>query len=115
MAFQVIDDILGIWGSEDETGKSTSSDILARKKTLPIAYALGDPALQALYAQESIESADVARVTELLERSGARAYAEEMAEQYSAQALHYLEQAGLDTPAHHAMGRLTRSLLARTS
>jgi geranylgeranyl diphosphate synthase type I len=115
MAFQVIDDILGIWGSEDETGKSTSSDILARKKTLPIAYALSDPALQALYAQPSIDTQDVPRVIELLERSGARAYAERMAEEYSAQALYHLEQAGLGTPAHHAIGELARSLLDRTS
>lgn len=115
MAFQVIDDILGIWGSEDETGKSTSSDILARKKTLPIAYALGDPSLQAVYAQDTITPADVARVTELLDRSGARAYAEQMAEEYSAQALHHLEEAGLDTPAHHALGQLAHSLLDRTS
>ncbi|HUT21239.1 MAG TPA: polyprenyl synthetase family protein [Anaerolineae bacterium] len=115
MAFQVIDDILGIWGSEDETGKSTSSDILARKKTLPIAYALSDPVLQALYAQESIEAGDVSLVIEALERCGARAYAERMAEEYSAQALYHLEKAGLDTPAHRAMGQLARSLLGRTS
>ena len=115
MAFQVTDDILGIWGSEDETGKSTSSDILARKKTLPVAYALGDPALQELYAQESLGAADVGRVIELLERSGARAYAERMAAEYSAQALFHLERAGLDTPAHQAMGELARSLLERTS
>ncbi len=115
MAFQVIDDVLGIWGSEGETGKSTSSDILARKKTLPIAYALSDPALQDLYSQQSIEPEDVPRVIELLERSGARAYAERMAEEYSAQALYYLQETGLDTPAHQAMGELARSLLGRTS
>jgi len=115
MAFQVIDDILGIWGSEDETGKSTSSDILARKKTLPIAYALSDPAFRALYAQESIAPEDVEGVIEALERCGARTHAERMAEEYSAQALHHLEEAGLDTPAHRAMGQLARSLLDRTS
>jgi geranylgeranyl pyrophosphate synthase len=65
--------------------------------------------------QDSIAPADVARVTELLERSGARAYAEQMAKEYSAQALRYLAEADLDTPAHHAMGELARSLLDRTS
>jgi geranylgeranyl diphosphate synthase type I len=115
MAFQVIDDLLGIWGSEEEMGKSTSSDILTRKKTLPVVYALSDPAVQDLYAQESIHAEDVPRVIELLERSGARAYAERMAAEYSAQALYQLQRAGLDTPAHRAMGELARSLLDRTS
>src|SRR5690606_30779806 len=39
LAFQMRDDILGIWGSEAATGKSASSDILERKKSLPIVYA----------------------------------------------------------------------------
>ncbi|MEI2691836.1 MAG: polyprenyl synthetase family protein [Anaerolineae bacterium] len=40
LAFQMQDDILGIWGDETITGKSAASDILARKKSLPVVYAL---------------------------------------------------------------------------
>ncbi|HIE17431.1 MAG TPA: polyprenyl synthetase family protein, partial [Dehalococcoidia bacterium] len=40
LAFQIRDDILGIWGDKEETGKPLASDIRRRKKTLPIAYAL---------------------------------------------------------------------------
>jgi geranylgeranyl diphosphate synthase type I len=40
LAFQIRDDILGIWGDEGETGKSASSDIATRKMTLPIIVAL---------------------------------------------------------------------------
>jgi geranylgeranyl diphosphate synthase type I len=36
LAFQVIDDILGIWGDEAMLGKSTSSDLCSGKKTLPV-------------------------------------------------------------------------------
>jgi geranylgeranyl diphosphate synthase type I len=115
MAFQVIDDILGVWGAEDETGKSTSSDILTRKKTLPVVYGMRDPELQALYAREEVGADDVARVVEILERCGARAYAEETAEAYSARALSHLEHAALDTVAHQALGQLARWLLGRTS
>jgi len=114
MAFQVIDDILGVWGAEDETGKSASSDILTRKKTLPIVYGMRDPALQSLFGQEEVGVRDVPRVVEILERCGARAYAEQTAEAYSAQALSHLEQAGLDTAAHRAIGQLARWLLGRT-
>jgi geranylgeranyl diphosphate synthase type I len=115
MAFQVMDDILGVWGAEDETGKSTSSDILSHKKTLPIVYGMRDPALQALYAQEKVSASDVPRVIEILERCGARGYAEQAAEAYSAQALLHLERTGLDTAAHRDIGQLARWLLGRTS
>ncbi len=36
LAFQVQDDILGIWGDENVTGKSTASDLIERKKSLPV-------------------------------------------------------------------------------
>ena len=39
LAFQLNDDLLGIWGDEPATGKEPS-DIAARKKTLPLLYAL---------------------------------------------------------------------------
>ena len=39
LAFQIRDDLLGIWGDEAVTGKSRASDILSRKKTLPVVLA----------------------------------------------------------------------------
>jgi len=40
LAFQIKDDILGMWGSEDKTGKSVTKDIETSKKTLPVVYGL---------------------------------------------------------------------------
>ncbi len=40
LAFQVQDDILGIWGDENVTGKSTASDLIERKKSLPVLVGL---------------------------------------------------------------------------
>ena len=58
LSFQIQDDILGIWGDEAMTGKSAASDILTRKKTLPVLYALSQPgadadALRAIYADSA--------------------------------------------------------------
>ena len=40
LAFQVQDDILGIWGDENVIGKSTASDLIERKKSLPVLVGL---------------------------------------------------------------------------
>ncbi len=42
LAFQIKDDILGIWGNSDEIGKPSRNDIRRRKKTLPFILALQD-------------------------------------------------------------------------
>lgn len=41
LAFQAVDDLLGIWGDPGSTGKQTWSDLRQRKKSLPVAAALG--------------------------------------------------------------------------
>jgi geranylgeranyl diphosphate synthase type I len=40
LAFQLVDDLLGIWGDPAVTGKPVGSDLRSRKKTLPVCYAL---------------------------------------------------------------------------
>jgi geranylgeranyl diphosphate synthase, type I len=46
LAFQAVDDLLGIWGDPVSTGKQTWSDLRQRKKSLPVVAALaaGGPA-----------------------------------------------------------------------
>ena len=42
MAFQIEDDILGIWGNDSKTGKPSGNDIKKKKKSLPIVYFLNN-------------------------------------------------------------------------
>jgi geranylgeranyl diphosphate synthase type I len=114
LAFQVIDDILGIWGQEDETGKSAKSDILTRKKTLPIVYVLNDPELKSLYARELREE-DVEPVLAILERHGAQAYATQQARAFSMRALEALAQTGQTSAAHQSLYAYAESLLKRSA
>ena len=44
LAFQIRDDVLGIWGTVDSTGKVTGNDIARRKWTFPVVWALSRPA-----------------------------------------------------------------------
>ena len=75
LAFQVQDDFLGIWGDPNQTGKSNTSDISRRKKTLPVIHALQDDAaasvIRDVYAQPEIAHRDVLRVVGALESAGA--------------------------------------------
>ena len=114
LAFQVLDDILGIWGDEALIGKSATSDIETRKKTLPVLYGLAhSEPLRQLYAQPSPSPDFVPQVVALLDECGARAYAETRARQYSQAALDHLHTAAPRYPA--PLEALTEMLLARQS
>jgi geranylgeranyl diphosphate synthase type I len=120
IAFQIYDDILGIWGVEERTGKS-AGDISRRKKTLPVAYGLQSrdgrarERLRKLYSQECIDGEDIAEITKILDHLGARDYAENLAEQYYCEALTQLEATGLDTSQKAPLKEIGCFLLKRDS
>ena len=103
IAFQITDDILGIWGDPKVTGKSAASDILSKKKSLPAIFGLSHPkqgeALRALYTQPSIEQPDVARVMAILDSIGAREYAQQKADEFRAAAHAALDEPGIKNRA----------------
>lgn len=96
-AFQIRDDVLGIWGESRETGKPTGEDLSARKKSFPVVYTMESaPApdreeLRAIYAKEALDEDDVARAAALLEKSGARARSQNAAAKYAGEALAHLD------------------------
>ncbi len=86
LAFQLVDDLLGIWGAPEVTGKPVWSDLRTRKKTLPVVAALSSPASQGalrreladlLAKQEQLSEEDLGRAARLIEEAGGRAWAEE--------------------------------------
>jgi len=114
MAFQMRDDVLGIWGDTATTGKPVGADIARRKKSLPILHGLARSAeLRALFSQETLSVTDVQHATEMLEETGSRDYAEQLAREHHAQGLDALAQTGLEDPAAAALRELARSLLSR--
>jgi len=99
LAFQLNDDLLGIWGDEAETGKE-ASDIHERKKTLPLIHALEHATnvdrgrLQAILDT----TPDTDRVEEaiaILERTGSREFTRERARFHRDEAIAQLEAAGV--------------------
>lgn len=79
VAFQIRDDILGIWGDPAVTGKSAATDISSRKKSLPVLYGLArSPQLAAIYAQDALTNADTIEAVALLDLQNARDYARQV-------------------------------------
>jgi geranylgeranyl diphosphate synthase type I len=100
LAFQLNDDLLGIWGDEQSTGKEPT-DLVRRKKTLPVIYAFEHASatdrvrLRDLYRIPEPTSEEVAEERAILERSGARDYTRDAARRYRDEALAQLDGAGV--------------------
>ena len=93
IAFQIRDDILGIYGSSSDTGKNSLSDMEEGKKTVLTAY-FRDKATEAqksefsgIYGKGSYTDPFADRIRELLDESGAHAAAEELCKSFNAKAL----------------------------
>jgi geranylgeranyl diphosphate synthase type I len=120
-AFQLQDDILGIWGDEAVTGKSAASDILSKKKSLPVLCALADPQvgprLVELYRGPAFSPADAPNVLALLDAAHARQSTEAHIRAATAEAHAALASAAAtaDPQAHALLAQLLDSLLARQS
>ena len=114
LAFQVQDDILGIWGDEAVTGKSVASDLMEGKNSLPILYALGKHGKFAeRWEQGPITTDEVKAIAAQLEDEGGRDYASEVAEMETQKALAYLEKANPHGVAGETMLKLANMLLKR--
>lgn len=119
LAFQIQDDLLGIWGQADVTGKPIADDIRRRKKSLPVVYVLGrqnDPdakRLRELYAQQALSEEDVIEAVAILDGCQAKLYAEQLARQHLEMALDQLEAAKPDPEADEALKELAYFLIKR--
>lgn len=99
LAWQVSQDITDLWG---RTGDGmTASNVLNKKKSLPLIHALENATLAAkrelgnIYAKRVLEAEDAARLVEILEQVDARRFAEAKAAELLDQALDSLHDAGL--------------------
>lgn len=100
LAFQMHDDVLGIWSKEKYTGKSCT-DIKEKKKSLPIVYAFQKAEghdrerLLNIYEGNSSSANDVTDVLHILDNLDARKYTEHYREHYMHQALQELHTMNL--------------------
>lgn len=114
MAFQALDDLLGIWGDEALTGKSNASDLISGKKSLPVLYALerSGPFAER-WRRGSIQPDEVHDLARQLELEGARDYTLETASCFTDRALQALTEAEPKGIGGEELIQLTDILLKR--
>jgi geranylgeranyl diphosphate synthase type I len=121
LAFQLVDDLLGIWGDPATTGKPVWSDLRSRKKTLPVTYAAsrrdgaGRAVARWLAGTESLDDAGLGRVADLIEAAGGRAWAAEEASRRLAAAEHALDGVAIPDGPRADLLELARFVVTRTA
>ncbi|NEM91864.1 polyprenyl synthetase family protein [Galbitalea soli] len=96
IAYQIVDDLLGVFGLEAETGKTTIGDLREGKRTVMVSYATTTKSwesIRPLIGKLDLDEEEAAEVRAVLESSGARSFAEGLASYYG----------------NRAVGRLTES------
>jgi geranylgeranyl diphosphate synthase, type I len=118
LAFQMADDILGIWGDPAVTGKPAGADLRRKKKSLPVVLALAQggelsAALRHAFAQAAPNDADVEHLMRLMDSAGIRQQAEHEAETHTQRAMQALQQIGATNAAGEMLSGLAGSLTRR--
>jgi geranylgeranyl diphosphate synthase type I len=114
LAFQVQDDLLGIWGDEAVTGKSAASDLVEGKNSLPVLYGLSQAGpFAARWKQGPIQPGEVKQVSQWLAEASGYEYTQAQARYWTDQALKNLETAQPQGEAGETLIGLANKLLKR--
>lgn len=115
VAFQHVDDLLGIWGDPAVTGKPVHGDLRARKKSLPVVAALtsGTAAGRELAARYQDPATEPSRLAELVEAAGGKAWGEQQADLLLARALSHLDSADLAPRPAAELTALAKAIVHR--
>lgn len=114
IAFQVQDDILGIWGDEALTGKSAASDLVEGKLSLPVLYGIRRGGKFARrWAGPTIRPSETARLRQVLKDEGGYDFAARYGHRLTKAALLSLEALKPRGSAGEALKELTQQLLGR--
>ncbi len=120
-AFQLRDDVLGVFGDPQETGKPAGDDIREGKRTVMVslAYAHATPAEQAtmteLLGKPDLDEHDVATAREILSSTGALAQTEVLIEQGISSAYDALNNAPVSEEGRSALADLIEASTRRAT
>jgi geranylgeranyl diphosphate synthase type I len=120
IAFQIVDDIIGIWQKTEDTGKPKASDIKNKKKTLPVLYAFEKASknkrdmLVEIYKKDELSDEDVKTILTILDGVNAREESQRIADKFEREALEELDKTGIENEPMYKLRTLTNFLVNRT-
>ena len=114
MSFQIYDDLLGIWGMPEVTGKPSGDDLRVRKKTLPIIFGLNhSQEFREAWDSNAIDDIQVSRMITCLNQAGAREYAQAATRHWTHSAREALALSEPTEPAASELASISEQLLNR--
>lgn len=118
LAFQAIDDLLGIWGDPAATGKPVGEDLTTRKMTYPVIHALASnsaPQLVMAYQQSQDDQIDVAVLSNEIEAAGGKIATEHLAEEHVSAALTVLDELPISRSERTLLEAFATTVITRRS
>ena len=119
IGFQAVDDVLGIWGDSERTGKPVGNDLREQKKSMPIAIALdrGGDIAQAVRSAfgEPMADAQIASLSRQLEEAGIRDEVQSIARDHLNAAISTLDEVDLAIGAKAELIELANFIWERDS
>ncbi|MEO8581699.1 MAG: polyprenyl synthetase family protein [Patescibacteria group bacterium] len=119
IAFQIQDDILGLFGDPKETGKAVGNDVREGKKTLLIQYAYRNGNAQQRKLIESalntpLSQTELEKIQKVVTETGSLAYSHQLAEQHVLAAVTVLEPLASEFPQVQVLRELAQYMIQRS-
>ena len=117
--FQITDDILGIWGNSSKTGKPVGSDIINRKKSLPIIHCKNQLnhndliKFEKIYSSNKTESDDVEKILDFLNSTNTKSYLNQLTIKYYESCIEYLDETSLNEEKITPLKFIVENLVSR--
>ena len=119
IAFQIKDDLLGMYASDETIGKPAISDLVEAKQTLTYGYAYKHSndtqrkILEELYGKKDATQEDLQKVRDIFDATGARKFSEKRIEELSHESLELINNLEVDSECKVLLRGLVYYLLVR--
>ena len=117
--FQIRDDVLGVWGEEEITGKPVGADIRRKKNSYPVVYTMDAAthedraSISSMYMKAELDDEDVGSALRIMEKIGVREHAQTEAARWADSAMQSIAPLELSHRHREQIEEFTHFLLVR--